>query len=343
MHIHRVIKLILFIIIFCIIWILTFDILWLDKTPIMEFYKEKENTLDIAYIGASNAYSHFNTTLAYKKYGYTTAMFATDAVPFISTKYMIKEIEKYQNPSLYIIEINRVPTRVPDERDKNFEGTIRKVSDSFKFSRNRIELINDLIDYARKSIENDSGSGSRKLNYYFSFLMYHNKWKEINKNSFESDKLFKGYVFSELQNKVYKTEKREWSNDTLVIPEYNYNVLIDLLEFVKKEKLNVLFVVPYKTYNIDEMKKLNYVTNIIDEYNYEVINFNTLKNLNINFNVYGATKYTLYFSKYLKEKYNLPDHRNDKEYSSWDNEYEKFKSKFKELNNKNFDDLLIDF
>ena len=56
-----------------------------------------------------------------------------------------------------------------------------------------------------------------------------------------------------------------------------------------------------------------------------------------------ATKYTLYFSKYLKENYDLPDHRDDKKYNSWKTEYKKFKKQYKKLTKNNFDDLLKEY
>ena len=97
---------------------------------------------------------------------------------------------------------------------------------------------------------------------------------------------------------------------------------------------------------------MNSAIKILIENNLDVINFNTLEEFNKNIdyshdfydyghlNVYGATKYTLYFSKYLKERYDLPDHRDDQKYKSWDEEYESFKGQYKKLTNKDFENLL---
>ena len=116
----------------------------------------------------------------------------------------------------------------------------------------------------------------------------------------------------------------------------------------------MIFVVPERYFDETFQAKINDAVNIIENNNLKVINCNTLEELNnIDFNidlqnahhlnVYGSTKYTLWFSKYLKENYNLPDHRNDVRYSSWDSEYKRFKDNFKKITDKNFDDLLLEY
>ncbi len=57
-------------------------------------------------------------------------------------------------------------------------------------------------------------------------------------------------------------------------------------------------------------------------------------------NTYGATKYTLYLSKYLNEHYDLPNHKDDSAYTSWENEYVRFKEDFKTFTKKDFNTVL---
>ena len=58
----KVIKIIIFLIIFYFLLVNIFKILWLDKNSIGYFHDEPKNSLDVVYIGSSNAYIHFNTT-----------------------------------------------------------------------------------------------------------------------------------------------------------------------------------------------------------------------------------------------------------------------------------------
>ena len=338
----NIIKIIIFLLILYFIIYILFKILWITPTSISYFYDEPKKSLDIVYIGSSNAFVHFNTTLAYNLYGYTTGMLSAASQPFVLTEYLIKESEKYQKPSLYIIDISKIAKKPYDEE----EGNVRKNIDSMKFSLNRINAVTALLDgYEDKIDQKDY------INWYLSFLMYHNKWKNISVQTIAGNKtLYKGYFFSNGTAKIVPQNTNKWSENMIELQDKNKQILMNLINYIKNNNLNVLFVVPNKVYEKEESAKINGGIQILQENGMNIINFNTIQDLNINFdcdlynnehlNVYGATKYTLYFSKYLKENYQLEDHRGDKKYDLWTKEYERFKKDFKKITNKDFDELL---
>lgn len=336
----KIIKPIFFIIIFCVIWSFVFKVLWLNKTTIGEFYDNPKNSLDIVYVGGSNVYAHFNTTLAYNTYGFTTGIMATDSQQFSAMKYLIKESEKYQNPKVYVIDI----AKVGDYLGNISDGQERKVVDSIKNSKNRIEAINGILKYTNVEKKN-------YINYYFSFLLYHNKWKHpIKSNIVGNNTLYKGFLFEKNTTKVEPQSTYQWTDDKIELNPDNKEVLEDLIDYIKANKLNVLFVVPKRSYINNGMEYINTATEIIQSNGLNVLNFNTLDDFEVDFdkdfynyahlNVWGATKYTKYFSEYLKEHYNLPDHRNDASYSFWESEYKRFKVNYNKLTGERFEDLL---
>ncbi len=337
----KIIKSIIFLIIFCILCIIVFKVLWLDQTSIGCFYGEPQNTLDIINIGGSNSYAHFNTTLAYNLYGFTTGVLATDSQPLSAVKYLLEESKKYQNPKLYIIDLAKVGDNLGNIQD----GQERKVIDSLKNSKNRIDAIQGMLKYTDVKKED-------YINYYFSFLLYHNKWKNIGSiNIIGNRTLYKGYLFYKLTVGIEPQETYEWdSNKRIELKQENKEVLEDLIDYIKSNQLNVLFVVPKRSYINNGMEYINTATDIIQANGYEVFNFNTLDDFEVDFdkdfynyahlNVWGATKYTRYFSKYLKEHYNLPDHRNDTQYDSWNSEYKRFKADYTKITGKDFNNLL---
>ena len=340
----NIVKSITFLIILCIGFIYIFKILWISPTSVYDFYKEPNNSLDVVYIGSSNAYIHFNTTLAYNLYGFTTGMLSADAQPFVLTEYLIKETEKYQKPNLYVIDIAKLAGEPKDDP----EGNIRKTIDCMKFSKNRIDAIN-------ATLEHEKIDRKESVNWYFSFLVYHNKWKSITKNNIIRDKsLYKGYLFKDMVTNIEPQETYHWSADVMQLQEENKQILIKLIDYIKSNNLNVLFVVPKRVYEKEINAKLNDGIKIIEDNNLNVINCNTLKELdNIDFNtdfynkahlnVYGSTKYTLYFAKYLNDNYHLENHKNDNRYNSWNQEYERFKLDFKTKMNEDFDELLLEY
>ncbi len=344
----KIVKCILFISLFGIIWNCLFNILWLSDTPISNLYKERENSIDIIYLGSSNAYAHYNTTLGYHLYGFTTGFMSTDSQPPVTLVPLMKETQKRQKPSLYVIDISRFGT------DSNLynEGDIRRTTDSMKFSRNRNDAIKASLKFTNV-MKNDptSKAGNNYYNYYFSFLLYHNSWKNLQLLNFKGrTNLYKGYLFDNYRIKKVPQKKFIWSENNHKLPKENKEALLDLLEYVKKENLNVLFLIPIRNMNEWIVGRLGEATSIIEKKGYKVINFNTLKDFTVDFNtdfynqnhlnVYGATKYTLYFSNYLKEHYELKDHRKDKKYQSWEKEYQRLKKDFKDLTDRDFDNLL---
>lgn len=342
----KIIKSMIFLFIFLVLFYIIYHILWLRPTTISYFYKEPKDSLDIVYIGASNVSNHYNTVLAYEKYGYTTGILSTGSQSFVLAKYLIQEAEIYQNPSLYIIDI----AKAADDFNSISDGNIRYVTDSMKSSQNRIDAINEVLSY-KKNIDK-----KEYVNWYFSFLMYHNSWKHISKNNFVGDQtLYKGYLFDKETIPVQPQNTYHWSEEILELQEENKQVLINLINHIKINNINVLFVVPKRYFEEDANKRLNDVIRILKENDLDVINFNILEDFNnmIDFNtdyynsthlnIYGATKYTLYFSKYLKENYELKDHRNNENYFTWDSEYKRFKLDYNKLTNKDFNELLLEY
>ena len=321
----KIIKSVIFTIIFVILWRFVFDILWLPKNSITSFYKEPKNSLDIVYIGASNVSSGFNSVLAYNLYGFTTGILAEGGQPFATVKYLIKESQKRQNPNLYIIDL----FMLTQEADALNKGDFRSTIDSIPFSKNRFDTINETLSYT--NIEKKD-----YINYYFSFLLYHNRWKNINIANFYRRQIYKGYWYYQLSDSQSQ-EPYIWKNEIIKLSNKNENILRNLINYIKQQNLNVLFVIPKRGYWSPGQEQLNDAVSIIKEENFDIINFNNIDD-DIDFttdfydydhfNIYGSTKYTLYFSKYLDEHYNLLNHKNENNYSSWQKIYEIFEQDF---------------
>ena len=341
----KFIKACIFILIFAILFYLVNKMLWLEATPISKFYDEPKDSLDVMYIGSSNVYAHFNTTLAYNLYGYTTGILSTDTQNFLFTKYLIKEAQKYQKPSLYVIDI----AKLADDFEDFTEADFRKTFDSMKFSKNRIEAINEILSYKKDATKRDY------INYYFSFFKYHNRMKRFPTQNIVGVKcLYKGYLLDNFNVEIKEQNVFYWSDETSKLQKQNKQILENLIQYIKEENLNVLFVVPKRYFDTDLNERLNDAIQIIEENNLKVINLNKIEDYNVidfktdfynerHINVYGSTKNTIIFAKYLKENYDLPNHKGDSNYESWEDEYARFKEDFNTLTEKNFDEVLNNY
>ena len=328
----------IFVIIFCILFFYIFSILWLPRGIISYFYRIPKNSMDVVYVGASNACSGFNPLIAYKLYGFKTGMLCEGASPFISIKYLLKEAEKYQKPNLYVIDIYML-TRILDFD----EIEMRKTIDSMKFNQNRFLAINEILQYANVDIK-------EYINYHFSFFLYHNAWKQISKQNFLVNSLYMGYWYYEISESIQQNEY-EWKENKIALSPLSEQILLDLINYIKQDNLNVLFVIPKRWYWSPSQEQINTAISIIQDNGLDIINFNKVIDTNINFendfhdqshlNLYGATKYTLYFSKYLNENYNFDNYKNTVLDLLWNEKYEEFEQNFKLQTGKELEDFIL--
>ncbi len=339
----KILRPIIFILILIFLIYNVFNVLWLEKNSLSYFYEEPKNSLDVVYIGSSQAYDYFNTVLAYDKYGFTTGIMGSGWQPFPTIKYLLKESQKYQKPELYVIDIKQIVNDYNTISDEEIRTTV----DAMKFSKNRKNAIDELLNYRGESKEHFS-------EYYYSFFIYHNKWKNVSNVNFEGDKhLYKGYNLTETTANTEPQAQYEWNENIVDLPDENKADLTNLITYIKENNINAVFVIAKRTFTDEEMMRLNDAISIINENGLKVLNFKNIEEFEVDWdkdfcdfehlNMYGATKYTLYFSKYLKENYDLPDHSNDPLYSSWDDEYKRFKEDFENLTGRNYDELLLEY
>ena len=110
-----------------------------NNTMRMEaFYLEEKNTVDAVLIGASDVYAGYSAPYAYEKYGYTSYPYATQSSPANIVLPQIKEVLKYQNPKMVIVEINAFlykDDEIPNEASaRMFADNVPRDTKSFKIS-----------------------------------------------------------------------------------------------------------------------------------------------------------------------------------------------------------------
>ncbi len=315
------------------------------------FYAEKKNSLDGIYIGSSSAYRFWIPPYAYEKNGMTISNLGTGSQPVVLQKYIIGEALKTQ-PDMKVVIIDIRSMLKNDKRLK--EADIRRVTDSFhpyefllRPSRNRINAIDASLDYFRNE---GADIEYNKYYYYFPFLKYHNRWqsdirlKDLSGVQFRNR--FKGFVFTKSGSlSVKKLEPPVYTDtEAETMDQEKQNVLRDLIRYCKTLDQEVLFVsAPYQISEA-EQEQLNICSRIIMQSGLTLLNFNQAQDTawmgldwstdfmdTKHVNVYGAMKYTSYLSRYLSEHMELPDHRNDEAYRSWDRAKERFHSRLEKL------------
>ena len=141
-----------------------------NRKIINAFYHEEENTIDVLYLGTSASNRYFISPLAYEETGMTVFTLATMGMPLFFVPELIEEVQKTQEPQLYVIELRSVLK----DKEAITDAHIRRVTDSMKFSENRTDAIRKALDFTEGAQESDVGEDF--LEYYLPIIKYHDRF-----------------------------------------------------------------------------------------------------------------------------------------------------------------------
>ena len=303
-----------------------------NRERVKGFYAEKDNSLDVVLIGASEVYSDFAPGLAYQNYGFTSYLNATQSNSILTTKTQLKELLKHQNPKMILIELNSVV--YASDEDVVKEANIRNYIDNVPLNGNKLDFIGG---YA---------SPDEAAEYVFPIIKYHDTWKNIEENipmiSAIASGGFRGYNYLKgMKNETgIFVSKQRLMNDAVAelsegkeLTALSENSLRELLQFCRDENLtNVAFVrfphlVVRRTY--DRSERGITAGNIVREYGYDFLNFEQqcdqigfdyekdFYNLD-HLNIYGQQKFTDYLCNILVNNYGVtPSTLDDQGKKEW--------------------------
>ena len=166
-----------------------------NRKIINAFYHEEENTIDVLYLGTSASNRYFISPLAYEETGMTVFTLATMGMPLFFVPELIEEVQKTQEPQLYVIELRSVLK----DKEAITDAHIRRVTDSMKFSENRTDAIRKALDFTEGAQESDVGEDF--LEYYLPIIKYHDRFLQGDVSASEwilqtGENETKGYVTS---------------------------------------------------------------------------------------------------------------------------------------------------
>lgn len=291
-----------------------------NRQRLKAFYLEDDNSLDVVFMGASEAYSDIAPGHIYDKYHLTSYIFATQSNSILNYKAQLKNILSKQNPGLVVIELNGA---LYDDNDNETtkESNLRNYADNVPLDPVKVEWLAENI-------------GADSLEYVFPLMKYHGVWQDFpNDMTYQKtvweDKL-RGYCYLKgMLNEatIFQSTQRSM-NDSLAqsanskqpLGVLEEQTLRELLQFCRDENLtNVVFVrfphiVVRRTWA--RFERANTVGDIVREYGFDFLNFEQtydqtdldektdFYNLD-HLNVYGQKKFSDYLIETLQSRYQL--------------------------------------
>ena len=269
------------------------------------FYNEPAESMDVIGFGSSRMYCTLDPLVLHHETGLRAYVLATQQQPLKATWYYMQEALSRQSPRLLILEATMAFR--PDSETTDAE--IRDSLDPLPWSKNKLALIRELVPAGQRAA------------YYFNFLKYHQRWKELSAKDFDFSYLgkrdvFRGYMYLTPERGADCERQSYDSAEALPIPEENLALLRKMAALAKENGAELLLLAaPYETVTDD----LGYLKSLHAFCEAEGIDFLDLNpvydELGIDeakdffdighFNVNGSTKATRYISEYITARYSL--------------------------------------
>ena len=319
---------------FCIIFVLLFiAVSYMVRTNgdvkdrFSGFYAEKDDTLDIVMIGSSPVFPFYAAPKLWGETGIAMYPLSSNVQRPVAMKYLVQEAEKSQSPELYIFE-TRMFTMDDTGLSENMAYT-RGVTDNMRYSYLRYKTIQAMVP---EDHEED------RISFYLDIMKYHTNWKMLTLPSEWANMMY--HKASPLKGYFIKDEVGPRSmpdcggaEGTAAIPPEQEAYLRDLMDFLRTEGKDALFLVSPYGETLEEQRMYNYIEETVSSYGYPFLNMNNYyEEIGIVFeedfadygshtNAVGAEKCTDFLRDYLKSHYNFTDKRGNAAYTSWDESY----------------------
>lgn len=291
---------------------------------IQAFYEQEKNSIDVVFVGSSAIYENVNTGVLWEKHGLSAFDLAASSQPMWNSYYYIKECFKTQTPKLVVLDMNAVRTdaHVDDEVTSPATSTAIKSTYGMKPSIDKIKAITVSADE------------SYWADLLLAFPTYHMRYEDLTREDYlpykdnEYFKYWKGFSLT-ADITPFDTPTGFETDEIGSISEKTEYYLREIISLCKENGTQLLLIkTPYLISEQDQAK-YNRVQQIADETQTPFVNFNEYyDDIGIDFSTdfsdtvhmsyIGSERFSEYLGQYITQRYDLPDHRGDERYKSWD-------------------------
>lgn len=269
---------------------------------------EPDDSIDVIVIGDSEAYSAFSPLQMWGAQGFTSYVCATHAQEMCYGNTILHRATQDQHPKVVVIETNTLFRR-------------------FSISAAMMRCMEDAVP----------------------ILEYHDRWKSLTPDDLTLDykttytDLTKGFIVRRgveaAANVDYMDADAMGEQDSLPrIPRLNLLYLHSMLDYCREIGAEPVFVSMPSTVNWNPARH-DVVQSLADETGVRYIDLNVgetrvdvdwendTRDAGDHMNLSGAKKVSAYLGSWLAEEFDLPDHRGDEDYASWDELLEWYEGK----------------
>ncbi len=284
------------------------------------FYQQKDN-FDVLFIGDSHVMNGVFPMELWKRYGIISYNFGGHANRIPLNYWQLINALDYVLPKVVVLDCHTV-----HEQNKILRSHISNSHlslDAIPFSVNKIKATGDLFDDWKESFF-----------FLFDLSVYHDRWRDLGKEDFsllkKVEKGAESRIGLAVPRNIPDLRIHEKSDDNSVGVRY----LESAIKFCREKQIEiVLTYLPFPASD-KEVRESHLVYDIAKRNNVQYLSWETLKDIvdfdidcydpNSHLNPSGARKITKFLGKYIKEYYDIPDHRNDPKFASWYKDYQEY-------------------
>lgn len=263
---------------------------------------EKTNTIDVLIVGDSESYSSVSPMQMWNEYGFTSYVCGTPSQKLTLALQFVEQGFKHHSPKVVILETNAI------FREYRFSNYILSRAESL-----------------------------------FPIFKFHNRWKTMKWHDLCSDitytwtDIYKGFRYNASIQEADSSQYMHYTDEIQDISNWNLQCLKQIKQICEDNNAQLLLVSTPSTVNWNYAKH-NGVQEYAENNGLKYIDMNLMpEEIPIDWkrdtcdkgdhlNYYGAVKVSGYLGKYLKDQYEIADHRNDKEYVQWNHDFNKYQT-----------------
>lgn len=285
------------------------------------FYRLDRNTVDVMFYGSSHIYSGVNVADLWDDHGIAGYNLAGTMQPLWNTYYNMEETLKYQSPKVMVVDLYGILI----EEDYNGATNVIKNVSSMRFSLNKIRNVWNSVPH------------DEFLSYLVSYPLTHDSYMELEQGNYDEEvnniggEWFKGYRPSYAVTQYVGLPQLKNSPDKKIPTEKNRKYLDKMIRLAKENQIQLAFiVVPYEGVTDEDQMLYSWVEDYAKENGVLFLNGNLhLEEMGFDpamdyaeashLNHSGACRFTSYLGGWLSDHCDLPDHRGDEKWDSWQN------------------------
>lgn len=290
-----------------------------------EFEREKLNN-DVLFVGSSVVYSAVNPVVLWEEYGMASFDRATSSQPTWTSYYLIRDAIESTDPKFIALDVSFMRY----EDDYAEEPSNRKAFDGMRISKTKFEAIE-----AAKYVEEEA------IDYVVPLFRFHSRWQYLKAEDwkylyYKPTVSHNGYLYSDSVEPAFGERSTEGLFEVR-LHDRNAEYLEKIIRLCADNNVQLLL---FKTPSFNPKWDENFESDIrfiADKYNVAYHDFdNDTDAIGIDYttdtpdagghlNNSGAKKFTSYLGAYIKDNYDVTDHRGDMAYEEvWNKKCQRY-------------------